>query len=125
MVRPSGQPDRHRLATGEATWCAIKKGLVTGQGHWSVHWTTTPADQPQGQEGRQPSSALILCPSFFEKALFIKEMQEAGYAVRHSGRTWFDKARHLQPTEGDRTTARRVDQTYRSGRNGNQARPVE
>jgi len=73
MVRPSDQPDRYRIVYGRRRLAAIRRvgGLVKA----IVRTLDDDASLiAQGQENN-----LRLDPSFIEKALFIREMQEAGY----------------------------------------------
>ncbi|MBM1817327.1 plasmid partitioning protein RepB [Sulfitobacter pseudonitzschiae] len=73
MVRPSAQPDRYRIVYGRRRLAAIRK---TG-GTVKAIVRTLDDDASliaQGQENN-----LRLDPSFIEKSLFIKEMQEVGY----------------------------------------------
>lgn len=73
MVRPSDQPDRYRIIYGRRRLAAIRKfgGTVKA----IVRTLDDDASLiAQGQENN-----LRLDPSFIEKALFIKEMQESGY----------------------------------------------
>lgn len=73
MVRPSDAPDRYRIVYGRRRLAAIRKigGIVKA----IVRTMDDDASLiAQGQENN-----LRLDPSFIEKALFIKEMQEAGY----------------------------------------------
>lgn len=73
MVRPASQPDRYRIVYGRRRLAAIRK---TG-GTVKAIVRTLDDDASliaQGQENN-----LRLDPSFIEKALFIKEMQEEGY----------------------------------------------
>ncbi len=73
MVRPSDQPDRYRVVYGRRRLAAIRK--VGGPVKAIVRTLDDDATLiAQGQENN-----LRLDPSFIEKALFIKEMQEAGY----------------------------------------------
>lgn len=73
MVRPSDQPDRYRVVYGRRRLAAIRK--VGGPVKAIVRTLDDDASLiAQGQENN-----LRLDPSFIEKALFIKEMQEAGY----------------------------------------------
>ncbi|MCC5975753.1 MAG: plasmid partitioning protein RepB [Rubellimicrobium sp.] len=73
MVRPSGQPDRYRVVYGRRRLAAIRQ--VGGPVKAIVRTLDDDASLiAQGQENN-----LRLDPSFIEKALFIKEMQEAGY----------------------------------------------
>lgn len=73
MVRPSDQPDRYRIVYGRRRLAAIRK--VGGTVKAIVRTLDDDASLiAQGQENN-----LRLDPSFIEKALFIKEMQEAGY----------------------------------------------
>ena len=73
MVRPSDQPDRYRIVYGRRRLAAIRK--VGGPVKAIVRTLDDDASLiAQGQENN-----LRLDPSFIEKALFIKEMQEAGY----------------------------------------------
>ncbi len=73
MVRPSGQPDRYRIIYGRRRLAAIRK--VGGTVKAIVRTLDDDASLiAQGQENN-----LRLDPSFIEKALFIKEMQESGY----------------------------------------------
>jgi ParB family chromosome partitioning protein len=73
MVRPSDQPDRYRVVYGRRRLAAIRK--VGGTVKAIVRTLDDDASLiAQGQENN-----LRLDPSFIEKALFIKEMQEAGY----------------------------------------------
>lgn len=73
MVRPSDQPDRYRIIYGRRRLAAIRRfgGTVKA----IVRTLDDDASLiAQGQENN-----LRLDPSFIEKSLFIKEMQEAGY----------------------------------------------
>ncbi|WP_246100816.1 plasmid partitioning protein RepB [Palleronia caenipelagi] len=73
MVRPSDQPDRYRIIYGRRRLAAIRKfgGTVKA----IVRTLDDDASLiAQGQENN-----LRLDPSFIEKSLFIREMQEAGY----------------------------------------------
>ena len=73
MVRPSSQPDRYRVVYGRRRLAAIRKtgGMVKA----IVRTLDDEASLlAQGQENN-----LRLDPSFIEKSLFIKDMQEAGY----------------------------------------------
>ena len=73
MVRPSSQPDRYRIVYGRRRLAAIRKtgGVVKA----IVRTLDDDASLvAQGQENN-----LRLDPSFIEKSLFIKEMQESGY----------------------------------------------
>lgn len=73
MVRPSGQPDRYRIVYGRRRLAAIRR--VGGTVKAIVRTLDDDASLiAQGQENN-----LRLDPSFIEKSLFIKEMQEAGY----------------------------------------------
>jgi len=73
MVRPSDQPDRYRIVYGRRRLAAIRK--IGGTVKAIVRTLDDDASLiAQGQENN-----LRLDPSFIEKALFIKEMQEAGY----------------------------------------------
>lgn len=73
MVRPSNQPDRYRIVYGRRRLAAIRK--VGGAVKAIVRTLDDDASLiAQGQENN-----LRLDPSFIEKSLFIKEMQEAGY----------------------------------------------
>lgn len=73
MVRPSGQPDRYHIIYGRRRLAAIRK--IGGSVKAIVRNLDDDASLiAQGQENN-----LRLDPSFIEKALFIKEMQEAGY----------------------------------------------
>lgn len=73
MVRPSDQPDRFRIIYGRRRLAAIRK--VGGTAKAIVRTLDDDASLiAQGQENN-----LRLDPSFIEKSLFIKEMQEAGY----------------------------------------------
>ncbi|WP_240611057.1 plasmid partitioning protein RepB [Oceaniglobus ichthyenteri] len=73
MVRPSDQPDRYRVIYGRRRLAAIRK--VGGTVKAIVRTLDDDASLiAQGQENN-----LRLDPSFIEKALFIREMQEAGY----------------------------------------------
>lgn len=73
MVRPSDQPDRYRIIYGRRRLAAIRK--VGGPVKAIVRTLDDDASLiAQGQENN-----LRLDPSFIEKSLFIKEMQEAGY----------------------------------------------
>ena len=73
MVRPSERPDRYRVVYGRRRLAAIRK--VGGPVKAIVRTLDDDASLiAQGQENN-----LRLDPSFIEKALFIKEMQEAGY----------------------------------------------
>lgn len=73
MVRPSDQPDRYRIIYGRRRLAAIRK--VGGTIKAIVRTLDDDASLiAQGQENN-----LRLDPSFIEKSIFIKEMQEAGY----------------------------------------------
>ena len=73
MVRPSDKPERYRVVYGRRRLAAIRK--VGGTVKAIVRTLDDDASLiAQGQENN-----LRLDPSFIEKALFIKEMQEAGY----------------------------------------------
>jgi len=73
MVRPSDQPDRYRVVYGRRRLAAIRQ--IGGTVKAIVRTLDDDASLiAQGQENN-----LRLDPSFIEKALFIKEMQEAGY----------------------------------------------
>jgi len=73
MVRPSDLPDRYRIVYGRRRLAAIRK--VGGTVKAIVRTLDDDASLiAQGQENN-----LRLDPSFIEKALFIKEMQESGY----------------------------------------------
>ena len=73
MVRPSDRPDRYRVVYGRRRLAAIRK--VGGTVKAIVRTLDDDASLiAQGQENN-----LRLDPSFIEKSLFIKEMQEAGY----------------------------------------------
>ncbi len=73
MVRPSEQPDRYRIVYGRRRLAAIRK--LGGTIKAIVRTLDDDASLiAQGQENN-----LRLDPSFIEKALFIKEMQKAGY----------------------------------------------
>lgn len=73
MVRPSDQPDRYRIVYGRRRLAAIRK--LGGTVKAIVRTLDDDASLiAQGQENN-----LRLDPSFIEKALFIREMQAAGY----------------------------------------------
>ncbi|WP_417607642.1 plasmid partitioning protein RepB [Primorskyibacter flagellatus] len=73
MVRPSDQPDRYRIIYGRRRLAAIRK--VGGTIKAIVRTLDDDASLiAQGQENN-----LRLDPSFIEKSIFIKEMQESGY----------------------------------------------
>ncbi|QEP30383.1 plasmid partitioning protein RepB (plasmid) [Pukyongiella litopenaei] len=73
MVRPSDQPDRYRIIYGRRRLAAIRR--VGGTVKAIVRTLDDDASLiAQGQENN-----LRLDPSFIEKSLFIKEMQEEGY----------------------------------------------
>lgn len=73
MVRPSDRPDRYRVVYGRRRLAAIR--TVGGPVKAIVRTLDDDASLiAQGQENN-----LRLDPSFIEKALFIKDMQEAGY----------------------------------------------
>lgn len=73
MVRPSDQPGRYRIVYGRRRLVALQK--LGGAVKAIVRTLDDEASLiAQGQENN-----LRLDPSFIEKALFIKEMQEAGY----------------------------------------------
>jgi len=73
MVRPSDQPDRYRIVYGRRRLAAIRK--VGGTVKAIVRTLDDDASLiAQGQENN-----LRLDPSFIEKSIFIKDMQEAGY----------------------------------------------
>ena len=73
MVRPSSQPDRYRVIYGRRRLAAIRK---TGGTVKAIVRTLDDNASliAQGQENN-----LRLDPSFIEKSIFIKEMQENGY----------------------------------------------
>ncbi|WP_420380210.1 plasmid partitioning protein RepB [Marivita sp.] len=73
MVRPSAQPDRYRIVYGRRRLAALR--MVGGMVKAIVRTLDDDATLiAQGQENN-----LRLDPSFIEKSLFIKEMQESGY----------------------------------------------
>lgn len=73
MVRPSNQPDRYRIVYGRRRLAAIRQ--IGGSLKAIVRTLDDDASLiAQGQENN-----LRLDPSFIEKAIFIKEMQESGY----------------------------------------------
>lgn len=73
MVRPSELPDRYRVVYGRRRLAAIRR--VGGTVKAIVRTLDDDASLiAQGQENN-----LRLDPSFIEKALFIKEMQDANY----------------------------------------------
>ncbi|TNF19769.1 MAG: plasmid partitioning protein RepB [Rhodobacteraceae bacterium] len=73
MVRPSDQPDRYRVVYGRRRLAALRR--IGGTVKAIVRTLDDDASLiAQGQENN-----LRLDPSFIEKALFIREMQEAGY----------------------------------------------
>lgn len=73
MVRPSNQPDRYRIIYGRRRLVAIRK--IGGTIKSIVRTLDDDASViAQGQENN-----FRLDPSFIEKALFIKAMQETGY----------------------------------------------
>ncbi len=73
MVRPSDQPDRYRIIYGRRRLAAIRR--VGGTVKAIVRTLDDDASLiAQGQENN-----LRLDPSFIEKAIFIQEMQGAGY----------------------------------------------
>jgi ParB family chromosome partitioning protein len=73
MVRPSEQPDRYRIVYGRRRLAAVRK--LGGTIKAIVRTLDDDASViAQGQE-----NSLRLDPSFIEKAIFIKEMQDAGY----------------------------------------------
>jgi ParB family chromosome partitioning protein len=73
MVRPSDQPDRYRIIYGRRRLAAIRR--LGGSVKAIVRTLDDDASLiAQGQENN-----LRLDPSFIEKALFIREMQDAGY----------------------------------------------
>jgi ParB family chromosome partitioning protein len=73
MVRPSAQPDRYRIIYGRRRLAAIHK--VGGTVKAIVRTLDDDASLiAQGQENN-----LRIDPSFIEKSIFIKEMQESGY----------------------------------------------
>ncbi len=73
MVRPSNLPDRYRIVYGRRRLAAIRN--VGGTVKAIVRTLDDDASLiAQGQENN-----LRLDPSFIEKSLFIKEMQESGY----------------------------------------------
>lgn len=73
MVRPSDQPDQYRIVYGRRRLAAIRK--VGGTVKAIVRTLDDDASLiAQGQENN-----LRLDPSFIEKAMFIREMQESGY----------------------------------------------
>ena len=73
MVRPSDQPDRYRIVYGRRRLAAIRR--IGGTVKAIVRTLDDDASLiAQGQENNQR-----LDPSFIEKSIFIKEMQEAGY----------------------------------------------
>lgn len=73
LVRPTGEPDRYRIIYGRRRLAAIRK--IGGTVKAIVRTLDDEASLiAQGQENN-----LRLDPSFIEKALFIREMQGAGY----------------------------------------------
>lgn len=75
MVRPTGQPDRYRVIYGRRRLAAIRK--IGGPVKAIVRTLDDDASLiAQGQENN-----LRLDPSFIEKSMFIKEMQELGYKL--------------------------------------------
>ena len=73
MVRPSGKPDRYKIIYGRRRLAAIRK--IGGNVKAIVRTMDDDASLiAQGQENN-----LRLDPSFIEKSLFIKEMQEHGF----------------------------------------------
>jgi ParB family chromosome partitioning protein len=73
MVRPSDQPERYRVVYGRRRLAAIRKlGLP-------VKAIVRTLDDDASLIAQGQENNLRLDPSFIEKALFIKEMQEAGY----------------------------------------------
>lgn len=73
MVRPSAQPDRYRIIYGRRRLAAIR--MLGGTVKAIVRTLDDDASLvAQGQENN-----LRLDPSFIEKSIFIKEMQEAGF----------------------------------------------
>lgn len=73
MVRPADQPDRYRIVYGRRRLAALRK--IGGTVKAIVRTLDDDASLiAQGQENN-----LRLDPSFIEKSIFIKEMQEAGY----------------------------------------------
>lgn len=73
MVRPSDQPERYRVVYGRRRLAAIRKLGV------SVKAIVRTLDDDASLIAQGQENNLRLDPSFIEKALFIKEMQEAGY----------------------------------------------
>ncbi|WP_233270623.1 plasmid partitioning protein RepB [Chachezhania sediminis] len=73
LVRPTGEPDRYRIIYGRRRLAAIRR--IGGPVKAIVRTLDDEASIiAQGQENN-----LRLDPSFIEKALFIREMQETGY----------------------------------------------
>lgn len=73
LVRPSGSPDRYRIIYGRRRLAAVQR--VGGTIKAIVRTLDDEASLvAQGQENN-----LRLDPSFIEKALFIRDMQSAGY----------------------------------------------
>ena len=73
MVRPSDQPDRYRIVYGRRRLAAIRKIGST------VKAIVRTLDDDASLIAQGQENNLRLDPSFIEKALFIREMQEAGY----------------------------------------------
>ncbi|WGW05968.1 plasmid partitioning protein RepB [Tropicibacter oceani] len=73
LVRPSGQPERYRIIYGRRRLAAIRR--IGGTVKAIVRTLDDEASLiAQGQENN-----LRLDPSFIEKALFLREMEAAGY----------------------------------------------
>jgi ParB family chromosome partitioning protein len=73
MVRPSDQPERYRVVYGRRRLAAIRKVGAT------VKAIVRTLDDDASLIAQGQENNLRLDPSFIEKALFIKEMQAAGY----------------------------------------------
>ena len=103
MVRPSDQPERYRVVYGRRRLAAIRK--VGGTVKAIVRTLDDDASLiAQGQENN-----LRLDPSFIEKSIFIKEMQEAGYKPgSHPGCFGPYTTRRVKSSRRARATARRT-----------------
>ncbi|MFP7674888.1 plasmid partitioning protein RepB [Marivita sp. S0852] len=73
MVRPSDQPDRYRVVYGRRRLAAIRRAGGT------VKAIVRTLDDDASLIAQGQENNLRLDPSFIEKALFIREMQQAGY----------------------------------------------
>lgn len=73
LVRPSDQPDRYRIIYGRRRLAAVRK--IGG----TIKAIVRPLDDEASLIAQGQENNLRLDPSFIEKALFIREMENAGY----------------------------------------------